>query len=38
MVLAKATVDGIIRKAGAARVSDDAVLAVREYLEDEVLG
>ena len=34
MVLAKAPVDKIIRKAGAGRVSEDAIAAMAEYLED----
>jgi histone H3/H4 len=34
MVLTKATVDKIIRKAGAERVSEDAVLTLGKYLDD----
>jgi len=34
MILAKAPVDKMIRKAGAERVGEDAVIAMAEYLED----
>ncbi|MCK4310821.1 MAG: NFYB/HAP3 family transcription factor subunit [Methanomicrobia archaeon] len=34
MILAKAPVDKIIRKAGAGRVSEGAIIAMAEYLED----
>jgi len=34
MILAKAPVDKMIRKAGAERVGEDAIIAMAEYLED----
>jgi histone H3/H4 len=34
MILAKAPVDKIIRKAGAERVSEGAIMAVADYLEE----
>jgi histone H3/H4 len=35
MILAKASIDKIIRKAGAARVSSEAALRLAQVLEDE---
>ncbi|MEA1993012.1 MAG: histone family protein [Euryarchaeota archaeon] len=34
MILAKAPIDKMIRKAGAERVSDEAVVTMAEYLEN----
>ncbi|HHF09517.1 MAG TPA: histone family protein [Methanomicrobia archaeon] len=38
MILAKAPIDKIIRKAGAERVGEGAIMAMAEYLEDFGIG